>query len=63
MELCLEAARKLAVVARTEGRSSDIQPSAKEVIGHLRPDTFASPGSLLGLHSVIVCRRTMNNER
>jgi len=48
----LEAACKLAVVERSRGKSSKIQPSTKEVIGHLRPDAFASPGSLLGLQCV-----------
>jgi hypothetical protein len=55
MELCLEAARKLAVVERKHGRSSDIQPSTEEIIGPLRLDAFASPASLLGLQSVFVC--------
>ena len=35
MELCLEAACKLAVVERRQGRSSHIQPSTKEIIGPL----------------------------
>ena len=48
----LEAAGKLAVVERRQGKSSDIQPSTKEVIGHLRTDAFASTGSLLGLQCV-----------
>jgi hypothetical protein len=55
MELCLEVACKLAVVVRRHGRSSDIQPSTEKVIGPLRLDAFASPGSLLGLQSVFVC--------
>jgi hypothetical protein len=33
MEMCLEAACKLAVVERRPGRSSDIDPSTKEIIG------------------------------
>jgi len=60
MELCLEPACKLAVVERRQGKSSDIQPSAKEVIGHLRPDAFASPGSLLGLGHFFACRWIIN---
>jgi len=62
MEPCLEAACKLAVVERREEKSSKLQPSTEQVIGHLQPDAFASPGSLLGLQSVFVCRRRMNNE-
>jgi len=31
----------------------------KEVIVHLRPDAFASPGSLLGLQSGFVYRRSI----
>jgi hypothetical protein len=31
----LEAACKLAVVERRQGKNSNIQPSTKEVIGHL----------------------------
>ena len=42
MDLCLEAACKLAVVERRPGRSSDIQPSTKEIIGPLRLGAFAS---------------------
>ncbi len=42
---CLDAARKLAVVERTAGRSANLQPSAEEVIERLRSDAFASPGS------------------
>jgi len=63
MELSLEPGCKLAVVVRRQGMSSAIQPSTKEVIGHLRPDAFASPGSLLGLQSVLMCRWVMSNER
>ena len=63
MELCLEAACKLAVVDRRQGRSSDIQPSTKEVNVHLGPDVFASPGSLLGLNSVFLSRWIMSTER
>jgi len=63
MELSLEPACKLAVVERRQGMNSDIQPSTKEVIGQLRPDAFASPGSLLDLQSVLMCRWVMNNER
>jgi len=48
----LEAACKLAVVERIPEKSSNIQPSTKEVIDHLGPDAFASPGSLLGLQCV-----------
>ena len=60
MEPCLEAACKLAVVERKQGRSSDSQPSTEEVIEHLRPDAFASPGSLLGVQSILTCRWIMN---
>ena len=62
MEPCLDAACKLTVVERRQGRSSNIQASTKEVIGHLRPDAFASPGSLLGLQGVFVVCWLMNNE-
>jgi hypothetical protein len=48
----LEAACKLAVGERILEKSSNIQPSTNGVIGHLRPDAFASPGSLLGLQCV-----------
>jgi len=62
MELCLEAACKLAVVERRPGRSSDIQPSTKEIIGPLRLGAFASPSSLRGLQSILVCRWIINDE-
>jgi len=52
MDPYLEAACKLAVVERRERKSSNLQPSTKEVIGHLRPDAFAPPGSLFGLQCV-----------
>lgn len=58
----LEAARRLAVVARRKERSSNSLPSTEEVIGQLRADAFAFPGSLLGLQSVTVFRWRMNNE-
>ena len=61
MGLWLEAAGKLAVVERAPGRTSKVCPSAKQVIGPLRLGAFASPGSPLGLQSVFVLTRIMNN--
>jgi len=42
---CLDAAYKLAVVERAAGKTSNLRTSAEEVIGRLRSDAFASPGS------------------
>jgi hypothetical protein len=62
MEPCLEAACELVVVERRQGKSSDLQPIAKEVIGQLRPDAFASPGLLLGLQNLFARRWFTNSE-
>ena len=61
MELCLVAARTQPVVETREGNSSDIQPSIKQVIGPLQLGAFASPGSPLGLQSLLAFSRFMNN--
>jgi hypothetical protein len=45
MELYLDAAGTVTGVKSRQGKRPDIQPSDKEVIGHLRPDAFASPDS------------------
>ena len=62
MELYLEAGGKVAAVKSRQGRRPDLQPSDKQVIGHLRPDAFASPDSPLGLPSVFIWGCMVNDE-
>jgi len=61
MELYLEAVCEPAVVARREGRSSEVQPGTPQVIGPLRLGAFASTGSLLGLKYVEPFPGSMTN--
>ena len=62
MELYLDAAGTVTGGKSRQGKRPDIQPSDKEVIGHLRPDAFASPDSPLGLPSVFIWGCMVNDE-